>query len=164
MGLALASGVAGCGGSDGPGAKFGKIKAGEMPEGQAWPGVYYNEVYGYLHVVEQDGAVSGRWKRTDSSHWGELSGTSEGNLLRFTWKEHRVGGIGQSAESHGSGVFVYSMPADSKIPKLTGQYFLDDSKDIGKWDCVKQLNLKPDPNSINGDNPGELPAAQDSWK
>jgi hypothetical protein len=145
------------------GAKFASIKGGEMPEGQAWPGVYYNPVYGYLHVVEQDGAVSGRWKRTDGSHWGELSGTTQGNVLHFTWREHQYGAVGPSADSHGSGVFVYKQP-ETKIPELAGQYALDDSSVVGKWDCVKQLNLKPDPSSINGDNPADTPAAQDKWK
>ena len=26
-----------------------------MPSGETWPGVYYNPVYGYLHMIEQDG-------------------------------------------------------------------------------------------------------------
>ena len=61
-----------------------------MPAGESWVGVYYNPVYGYLHMVEQDGNIVGRWKRTDSSHWGELSGTVEGNVMHFTWKEHNT--------------------------------------------------------------------------
>ena len=80
-----------------------------MPSGESWPGVYYNPVYGYLHMIEQDGNIVGRWKRTDGSHWGELSGTAEGNVLHFTWKEHKYGGVGPSADSKGSGVFVYKM-------------------------------------------------------
>ncbi len=144
-------------------AKFAEVKPGDMPEGEAWPGVYFNEVYGYLHIVEQDGAVSGRWKRKDGSHWGELSGTAQGNVLHFTWKEHRYGAVGPSGDSRGSGMFVFKMP-DTKIPELTGQYALDDSDQVGQWNCVKQMNLKPDPNSINGDNPADTPATQDKWK
>jgi hypothetical protein len=159
--LALAPAAIGCGSE--PQAKFATIKGGEMPEGEVWPGVYYNPVYGYLHIVEQDGAVSGRWKRTDQSHWGELSGTAEGNVLHFTWKEHKYGGVGPSADSHGSGVFVYK-PGENKIAELAGQYALDESDKVGEWHCVKQVGMKPDPNQITGDSPADTPATQDKWK
>ncbi len=159
--MALATAAVGCSGS--PQAKFANVKAGQMPEGQAWPGVYYNPVYGYLHIVEQDGAASGRWKRTDGSHWGELSGTAEGNVLHFTWKEHRYGAVGPSADSHGTGIFVYK-PGENNIPELAGQYAIDDSDSVGDWHCVKQVGMKPDPTQITGDSPADAPASQDKWK
>jgi hypothetical protein len=157
------AGVAACG--NGGGAKFSMgQKAGEMPSGETWVGVYYNPVYGYLHMIEQDGNIVGRWKRTDGSHWGELSGNAEGNVLHFTWKEHQYGGVGPSAEAHGSGVFVFK-PGQNDIPELGGQYALDDSENVGDWHCVKQKNMKPDLSSINGDNPTSgTPATTDQWK
>jgi hypothetical protein len=152
--------VAACGGQT---AKFAAIKAGEMPENETWVGVYYNPVYGNLHMTVEGDNVVGRWKRTDSSHWGELSGTVEGNVVHFTWKEHAYGAIGPSSESHGSGVFVYKM-GDNKIAELDGQYSLEDSSSVGQWHCVKQVGAKVDPNSINGDNPQDTaPAAGDKW-
>src|SRR5580693_7667423 len=87
LAMALSLSLVACG--KGGDAKFGNIKAGEMPSGETWPGVYYNPVYGYLHMVEQEGNIVGRWKRTDGSHWGELSGTAEGNVLHFQWTEHK---------------------------------------------------------------------------
>jgi len=159
--LALVPAAVGCGGE--PGAKFANVKAGDMPEGQDWPGVYYNPVYGYLHMVSQEGGVTGRWKRTDGSHWGELSGTATGNVLHFTWKEHKLGVVGPASDSHGKGVFVYKQ-GEQNIPELAGQYALDDSDSVGDWHCVKQVGLKPDLNQINGDSPAENPATQDKWK
>ena len=50
-----------------------------MPRGEVWSGVYYNPVYGYLNMVESGGSLVGKWRRTDSSHWGEMSGTVDGN-------------------------------------------------------------------------------------
>lgn len=92
--LAIAGGaLVACGSPD---AKFGNIKAGELPSGESWGGVYYNPVYGYLHMVEEGGNIVGRWKRTDGSHWGELSGTFEGNVAHYTWKEHQYGAVGPS--------------------------------------------------------------------
>jgi hypothetical protein len=159
--LATAGGaLAGCGGGSGP--KFGNIKAGELPSGESWAGVYYNPVYGYLHMVDQGENVVGRWKRTDSSHWGELSGTAEGNVMHFQWKEHQYGAVGPSSDIKGEGVFVYKM--GESAPELDGQYSLADSNSVGQWHCVKQLNTKPDLNSINGDNPTDAPTSGDKWQ
>jgi hypothetical protein len=162
--LALSTaGVAACGGGGGS-AKFAHVKAGDMPQGETWVGVYFNPVYGYLHVIEQDGNIVGRWKRADGSHWGELSGSAEGAVLHFTWKEHQYGNVGPSSVSSGSGVFVYKIDNDG-TPELDGQYALDDSDNAGQWHCVKQAQMKPDLNSINGNSPTTgIPATTDQWK
>ncbi|MBV9947119.1 MAG: hypothetical protein JOZ69_09750, partial [Myxococcales bacterium] len=86
MALALTTAGAVLSGCGTPTAKFPAVKAQEMPAGESWDGVYYNPVYGYLHLVPQGDTMVGRWKRTDSSHWGELSGNVEGNVFHFTWK------------------------------------------------------------------------------
>jgi hypothetical protein len=141
--------------------KFGNVKAGEMPSGEQWVGVYYNPVYGNLHMVEQDGNIVGRWKRTDSSHWGELSGTVDGNLMHFSWTEHQYGAIGPSSDVKGSGIFVYKM--GEAAPELDGKYSLENNDSVGDWHCVKQLNVKPDLQSISGDNPSENTTQGDQW-
>jgi hypothetical protein len=151
--------VAACGGHE---AAFPNVKVGQMPADQTWPGVYYNPVYGYLHMLGQEGNIVGRWKRTDSSHWGELNGTIEGNILRFKWTEHTYGAVGPSADLHGTGVFAYKMGAND-VPELDGQYALEDSDKTGDWHCIKQIGLKPDLSSINGDSPTGAPT-QDQWK
>jgi hypothetical protein len=164
VGLAVAvsaAGVTAVGCASAP-PKFGNIKTGEMPAGESWVGVYYNPVYGYLHMVEQDGNVVGRWKRTDSSHWGELTGTVDGNVMHFTWKEHQYGAIGPNSDVKGEGVFAYKTA--EAAPELDGQYSIEGSDSVGAWHCVKQLNTKPDLNSINGDNPSEGPAVGDKWQ
>jgi len=138
--------------------------AGSMPAGQSWAGVYYNPVYGYLHLIEKDGSLVGRWRRTDGSHWGELSGTADGNLMHFTWKEHTIGAVGPSGEARGSGVFSYKLPSNSDIAELDGQYALDDSSDIGQWHCVKQNNIPPDIDSVKGDNPDAPVGGHDKWQ
>lgn len=145
------------------------VKAGELPAGESWDGVYFNPVYGYLHLQPNGDNMVGRWKRADSSHWGELSGTVDGNVFRFTWTEHRYGAIGPSGDVHGAGEFVYKVPPQKDesikvIPELDGKYVLDDSSEVGDWHCVKQLNLKPDLNSITGENPVEPGAKGDQWQ
>lgn len=151
--------AAGCGGH---GATFPGVKAGEMPADQSWVGVYYNPVYGNLHLTEQDNTIVGRWKRTDASHWGELSGTVEGNVLRFKWTEHAYGAVGPAADMHGNGVFVYKM-GQNDIPELSGQYALEESDQTADWHCIKQVNMKPDLNSINGESPTGA-TTPDQWQ
>jgi hypothetical protein len=157
---ALASGVVGCGGGAQP--KFAQVKAGEMPADQSWPGVYYNAEYGYLHMIEKDGSIVGRWKRTKGDFWGELSGSTQGNVMHFTWTEHKYGGVGPSADTHGSGQFVYTM--GEAAGEIHGQYALDGSDSVADWNCVKQNNMKPDLDSINGQTQDNTGVTPDQWK
>jgi hypothetical protein len=171
LGIAMATvgmsgALVGCGGGS---AKFPEVKGSELPSGESWDGVYYNPVYGYLHLVPQGDNMVGRWKRSDSSHWGELSGTVDGNVFHFTWTEHRYGAFGPSGDTHGSGMFVYHLPPQKDeslkpIAELDGKYALDESSQIGDWHCVKQMNLKADLNSINGENPAEPGTKGDQWQ
>jgi hypothetical protein len=164
MALAAAStsvALVGCAGNQAARFSIGQ-KSGEMPSGQNWEGVYYNPVYGYLHVVGNEGALTGRWKRTNASAWGELSGQAEGNVLHFTWTEHKYGEVGPASDAQGSGVFVYKV-GENDVGELDGQYAVKDSDSVGEWHCVKQMNVKPDIKSINGDNPMGTPQT-DEWK
>jgi hypothetical protein len=156
---ALSVTLLGCGG---PSAMTANIKPGDMPEGESWTGVYFHPVYGYLHMVEQDTSVIGKWDRADKSAWGELSGTKVGNVLHFQWKEHKKGLVGVAAESHGKGVFVYKM-GPNKIAELDGQFGLNDDEVGSDWHNVKQQNMKPDLPSINGDLNGTAPAGAGKW-
>jgi hypothetical protein len=166
LGIVVATAVAGASlvGCGEPTAKFPQVTASEMPTGESWDGVYYNQVYGYLHLVPQGDNIVGRWKRTDSSQWGELSGTVDGNVFHFTWKEHRYGAVGPSGDVHGSGQFVYTKaPGEKTIPELHGQYGVDGSEKTGDWNCVKQVNLKADLNAVTGENPTEPSSKGGQW-
>jgi len=157
---ALPTTLTACG--SGGGATAANIKPQDMPEGEQWTGVYFHPVYGYLHLVEQDTNIIGRWKRADQSAWGELSGTKIGNVFHFTWKEHKYGLVGPAAEQHGKGVFVFKIGAN-KIPELDGQFGLNDDEVGSDWHNVKQQNVKPDLQSINGDLGGTAPAGAGKW-
>lgn len=140
-------------------AKTANVTPGSMPSGERWSGVYYHPVFGHLHLQEQGSNIVGRWKRTDQSHWGELSGTVNGNVLHYTWKEHKVGMIGPAATTRGRGYFVYSVN-DQNIGELDGEFGLNDSEVGSSWKNVKQANQAPDLQSIGGDaealGPGQL--------
>jgi hypothetical protein len=148
----------GCGG-----AETAKVQPGEMPAGETWTGVYFHPLYGYLHLVETDNNVVGKWIRADHSAWGEMSGVKEGNVLHFTWKEHKIGFTGPSGTSKGKGYFVYGVNKE-KTGTLTGQFGLGDEETGSEWNCVKQLRMTPELDTIPGTNPAGLPAGQDNWK
>lgn len=166
LGIGLAGSAALLSGCAGDAPKTAQIHAGDMPEGETWQGVYYHQVFGYLHMVENGNIVIGKWQRSDKSRWGELSGTKIGNLLHFTWKEHTYGLVGPAAELHGKGVFVYrvEMSGEHKVPKLDGQFGLDADEVGSTWNCIKQDRMEPKMDSITGDNSATgAPPAAGNW-
>jgi hypothetical protein len=155
-GLAFASvSTFGCGG--GGSGKTATVVPGNMPDGQSWTGVYFHEVYGYLHLVEQDNnIVTGRWLRKDESASGDIHGTKVGNVLHFTWSEAKCGGAGLSGpafNSHGKGVFVYKMNKEG-IAELDGQYGLNDDETGSDWHNVKQQRRDPEVDTAKCKSPG----------
>ncbi len=176
--LALSLSAAACGGaSSGGGAhSVARVNAAAMPEGEAWIGVYYHPIYGYLHIMEQGDSIVGRWKRTDQSAWGELSGHRAGNLLRYEWKEHKVGQVGPAATSKGKGVFQYKnagailnasgQPIATEADfGLAGQFGLGEDEMGSDWNCVKQQRMLPDFKAVSGDSSAiAAPTADGAWK
>jgi hypothetical protein len=147
--------LAGCGGGDSP--KHAKVASGPMPEDEQWRGVYFHPVDGYLHLEEEGNNVVGRWKRTDHSHWGEMSGVAKGNVLHYTWKEHKIGMVGASSTTHGKGYFVYTKNQEG-IGELKGEFGMNDSEVGSTWNNVKQARMEPDLKSIGGDAEGVTPS------
>jgi hypothetical protein len=162
--LALVSGatIAACQSAATP-SKVATVKPSEMPAGGKWTGVYYNTVFGYLHVTETGSGIVGRWRTTDGTKWGELSGSTEGNLAHFEWTEHKIGMVGPTSISKGKGYFVYKRPEDPNgDDTLTGEWGLEDSETGSSWDCTKQKNMKPDLKSVKGDEESTGPSKD--WK
>lgn len=159
LALALSGSVTACNTTEG--AKSATVKAGEMPEGETFTGVYFHPVYGYLHLVEDGGNIFGKWKRADQSHWGEMQGTKTGNLVHFTWKEHKIGLVGAGSESHGKGYFLYKMGKD--VAELDGQFGLGDDETGADWHNVKQQRMAPDLKSIPGDTDATSTPTGETW-
>ncbi len=141
-------------GCSGGGAKAPVIKAGEMPEGAVWKGVYYSQIYGNLHLVEDGGEIKGAWRTVAGDSWGELTGKAEGNLLRFEWVEHRIGMVGPSADRTGHGYFKYlrKRVEGTKDPdEIQGEWGLGASETGNVWKATRQTNLEPEPKSVKPD-------------
>jgi len=146
----LALGVAGCGGGQGD-VKTANVKAGKMPDGGDWKGVYYSPLYGYLHVETEGDSVVGAWRTAAGDAFGELSGKTDGNLLRYDWKERRIGAVGADAVKQGKGYFVYSIPTEGEAHQVKGEWGLGKSDAGNTWEAVKQKNMPPDLKSVQPD-------------
>lgn len=145
----LAVGALGCDSTPPP--KVAAVKAGDMPEGGDWTGVYYDQTNGYLHAIKEGDTVSAKWRTTAGDAWGELSGKVTGDLLKFEWKEHRIGMVGPTATRSGRGYFKYTVPKADEAHVIKGEWGLGTDETGMKWEGVKQLNRKPDPNSVMPD-------------
>lgn len=140
---------AGC--STTPTGKAAKVEAGDMPEGADWTGVYYSELYGYLHLVQDGNAISGKWLRPVKDRWGEIHGNVTGDVARFTWTEHTIGLVGPKANKTGKGYFKYKRPKGENVDDTVVGEIGQGVDEVGEpWDAVKQRNVQPDLASIGG--------------
>jgi len=141
--------TAGC--SNTPSGKSAKVQSGDMPEGAEWTGVYYSELYGYLHVVQDGNAVSGKWLRPVKDRWGEIHGSATGDVIRFSWTEHTIGAVGPKSARSGKGYFKYKRPkGDNVDDSIVGEIGVGNDEVGEPWDAVKQRNVQPDLGSIGG--------------
>lgn len=162
--LALAaSSLAWVGCAEPPQPKTAMVQPQELPPGATWNGVWFNELYGMLHLVHTGSSVQGKWKRTDGSAWGELKGEVNGNLLRFEWAEYKVGFVGAAGTSNGKGYFVLNRPDGENVDdRLAGEWGLNDDEVGNPWKCIKQRNKDPDLGSIGGE--AEVGGATSDWE
>jgi hypothetical protein len=124
-------------------------KAGDMPEGAEWTGVYFSPTYGHLHMVKEGSAVSAKWRNAAGDKWGALHGEVTGNLLHYEWEETTIGMVGPSAKKTGRGYFQYVRPkGDNVNDEIHGEWGLGHETTGVTWTAVKQRNAKPDPDSV----------------
>ncbi len=83
------------------------------------------------------------WK-TPMGSFGEMHGKIEGNLLRYEWKERRIGAVGADATKEGKGYFVLLVPKEGEAPEIHGEWGLGQSDAGNSWEAVKQKNKQPD--------------------
>jgi len=149
LALPFALSLSACG--NGNEAKHAQLKAGEMPAGGEWQGVYYDKVYGYLHIVTDGKTAQGAWRTGGGDAYGELQGETDGNLLRYSWTQHKIGMVGKEAESSGKGYFKYTIPKAGESHEIAGEWGLGDSDAGNTWHAVKQTNMQPNLQSVKPD-------------
>lgn len=154
--LLLASG-SGC--RDQPPQTQAQVEPADLPVGGDWTGVFYSPVYGHLHLVKEGKSVSGRWRTKAGDKWGELHGTTTGDLLRYKWTEHKIGLVGPGAKTEGHGYFKYVVPPNERDNhELKGQWGLGAAEVGSSWDAIRQRNMLPELDSVL---PDEVEAGSD---
>lgn len=142
--------LTGCGAGDGSG-KVANVTPGDMPSGASWTGVYYSELYGFLHVVQDGNKVVGKWQRPSKDRWGELKGEAVGDVLKFEWSEYVTGIVGPNSKRSGRGYFKYKRPQGANVDDTIAGEIGRDKDEVGDgWDAIKQRHTKPDLSSIGG--------------
>jgi hypothetical protein len=140
----------GCGGQGS--GRLAQVQAGPMPQGATFRGVWYNPSWGELHLVATGDEVVGRWRSAQRGLWGQMTGTVNGDVIRFRWEERKVGGIDPGSVRKGRGFFKYVPVEPPDLPRLRGEWGLGDSETGGgEWDCVKQKDVEPRLESIGND-------------
>lgn len=161
MALALPLALSACGGTKE--AKNANVKAGSMPEGGEWPGVYYSQLYGYLHILADGSSANGAWRTTAGDSFGELNGELDGNLLKYSWQERRIGAVGADANRKGQGYFVYTIPKAGEAHEIVGEWGLGEENAGNQWRAVKQKNMQPNPDSVKPDEIEGRVTGVDEW-
>jgi len=162
--LALAAPLAtvACGGGQNE-PKMANVKAGSMPTGGEWPGVYYSQLYGDLHLVVDGDSVSGGWRTTAGDSYGELHGKIDGDLMRYNWVERKIGAVGADSERKGNGFFRYTIPKEGEAHEIVGEWGLGESDAGNAWRAVKQKNRQPDLKVVKPDEVEGRVQGVDAW-
>jgi hypothetical protein len=149
LGLVLSAPLAGCDGNAAP--KVASVQPGDMPSGAKWDGVYFSELYGYLHLKMSGGKLKGKWERPHKDKWGEISGEVTGDVFKFEWSEYTRGLVGPNAKKSGKGYFKYKRPAGDNVDdQIVGEIGRDQDEVGEPWDAIKQRRVEPNPDSIFG--------------
>lgn len=156
-GLVGLVGGTGCDKNGSGSAKTANVTPGDMPEGADWTGKYFDQVYGFFHIVQEGKTISGKWERPQKNKWGELHGEATGNVVKFTWTEYTRGAVGPNAQQNGRGYFVYKRPTGENVDDVIDGELGRGKDEVGeKISCIKQRNEVPDLDSIGGTEPTDF--------
>ena len=119
-----------------------KGKAGPMPTGGSYYGVWMSPQYGKLQLCAQGGTAHGYFEK-DERH-GKVEGTIRGNQFSFRWEEEREFVVGRPTVMRGRGYFRYQI-GDDGDHYFTGRWGTDDDdSNGGEWNGVKLRRKEPE--------------------
>ena len=152
--LALLLGLlVGCGGSQKP-------KAGPLPEGATFYGVWQSPQYGSMHLCQSGRQVVGDYVKNERA--GRIQGDIDGDLLVFQWEDRRELVQGKPQIRRGKGYFRIEIGEDGD-QYLRGAWGLDDAiSGGGPWNAVKLRRGEPD-RCTGADAPVTLEAQTPPW-
>jgi hypothetical protein len=130
-----------------------EIKAGNMPDGGNFSGVYFSQQYGTMNMVQNGNAVVGEYESDMRS--GKIQGEVQGDLLRFEWIENKAMVSNRATETKGHGYFRYLVDAGNGQHLLKGEWGLGD-KEVGggPWNAYKAKGKEPQLKGGSGSSSG----------
>ncbi len=149
----LLGGILGCGGSQKP-------KAGPLPEGATFYGVWQSPQYGNMHLCQSGGQVIGDYVKHERG--GRIQGDLDGDLLIFQWEDRRELVSGKPQIRRGRGYFRVEIGEDGDT-YIKGEWGMDDAlSGGGPWNAVKLRRGQPD-RCTGADEPVSLEEKQHPW-
>ncbi len=119
------------------------LRAGPMPEGGSFTGVWFSPQYGEMHMEQSGATVIGKFAKEEKV--GRIQGTADGDLMRFEWTQKREMIVGRPTQSRGHGYFRVSYDESEKAWKLEGRWGSDDSEtNGGPWTAIRARNRRPE--------------------
>lgn len=132
LGLGL---IFSCGGTQKP-------KAGPLPEGATFYGVWQSPQYGNMHLCQSGKQVVGDYVKNERA--GRLQGDIDGDLLTYQWEDRRELVQGKPQIRRGRGYFRIEIGPDGD-QYLKGEWGMDDDlSGGGPWNAVKLRKGEPD--------------------
>lgn len=117
------------------------IRAGAMPEGGTFHGVWQSPQYGNMHLCQSGSQVAGDYEKDERR--GRIQGTIQGDLLRFQWEERREMVVGRPSTTRGRGFFRLSKGQDNDW-YVQGEWGHDDAESGGgPWNGVRMRRGNP---------------------
>ena len=126
----------------GCGSSTPEIKAGNMPDGGNFTGVYHSPQYGEMNMIQNGNSVIGEYKHEMRS--GKLQGEVQGDLLRFKWTEAKAMVSNRAQETTGHGYFRYVVDPANGDHLLKGEWGLGEQEmGGGPWNAYKARGKEP---------------------
>ena len=152
--LAVALGVVfACGGSQKP-------KAGTLPKGATFYGVWESPQYGNMHLCQSGNQVVGDYVKHERA--GRIQGNVEGDLLIFQWEDRRELVAGKPQVRRGRGYFRIQIGEDGD-QYIQGEWGMDDDlTGGGPWNAVKLRRGEPD-RCTGADEPAVVEEKTHPW-
>ncbi|MGB8329238.1 MAG: hypothetical protein WCE62_03855 [Polyangiales bacterium] len=127
--------ILGCGGSQKP-------KAGPLPAGATFYGIWESPQYGNMHLCQSGKQVIGDYVLHERA--GRIQGDVDGDLMIFRWEDRRELVAGKPQVRRGKGYFRIEIGEDGD-QYIKGEWGLEDElTGGGPWNAVKLRRGQPD--------------------
>lgn len=129
------------------------IEAGTMPQGGSFTGVFHSPQYGEMNMIQTGDSVRGEYKKDERE--GKITGTVEGDILRFEWVERKEMVANRPTETKGRGYFRYLIDKSNGDHVIKGEWGIGvQESGGGPWNAWKSKHSEPKLSSDDSESSG----------